>query len=350
MTLKLIAIGGLGTMLSPSAKHLKNHASAQYLRVLDRGGDSAIKQQRREAWQDHGAELVNSLEALLGDRDFDGLVICAGKNGDDYEILKKWVPLLKAQQFVLHLSTLSCSFVNAAYKFCAQQGVSYVNYPLTGGAKGAESGKMLILASGDPTLYNRLAPMLSAIGVPQYFGEEVTQGAAVKLIGHVLVFHGLLGVSLASVLHKNACGLSQLDPQQVPFFDFLNQGAGGTKQWDVAIRAGLAENKWDQGFFVHHAVVDAIYAASLLMEKNIPSTLILPILEVVLLFTYLLKKNKLSSPATQAIAPLIAEEPKADLDHYLQTHLSFNVAQCIKNCIAELPLDLQKSLMLDVEF
>jgi 3-hydroxyisobutyrate dehydrogenase-like beta-hydroxyacid dehydrogenase len=350
MPLKLVAIGGLGTMLSPSATHLQNHRDAHYLRVLDRGGNNPIKQQRRKAWQEQGAQLVSSIAELVDNQDFDGVVICAGKNGDDYGILKELVPLLKAKQFILHLSTLSCAFVSAAFKFCAQHKLRYANYPLTGGAKGAESGKMLILASGDKALYEQLTPMLIKIGVPQYFGEEVTQGAAVKLIGHVMVFHGLLGISLAAVLHKNVLGLPHLDSQQVSFFDFLNQGAGGTKQWDVTLRAGLAENKWDQGFFVHHAVIDALYAASLLAEKNVPATLILPILEVVLLFAYLLKKNVLSSPATQTIARLIAEEPKTELDHYLQAHLSFDIQQCIKNCIQALPVDLQNSLMLDVGF
>lgn len=350
MTLKLIAIGGLGAMLSPSAQHLKKHPNIRYIRILDRGGDNPIKQQRRDAWQDHGAQLVSSVTELVGDNDFDGVVICAGKNGDDYGILKELAPLLKAKQFILHLSTLSCAFVNAAYKFCSEHNIPYANYPLTGGVKGAESGKMLILASGDQTLYERLTPLLTAIGAPQYFGEEITQGAVVKLIGQVLVFHGLLGISLACVLHKNVSGLSHLDSQQVSFFDFLNQGAGGTKQWDVALRVGLAENKWDQGFLVHHAVIDAIYAASLLAEKNLPRTLILPLLEVVLLFAYLLKKDLSLCPATQAIANLIAEEPKAELDRYLQTHLSFDIQQSIKNCIHALPANLQKSLMLDVEF
>ncbi len=336
-------------MLGPAAQHLKNNEAASFLRVLDRGADdSPIKQQRRVAWREHGAELVNSLAQLVGDNEFSGVVICAGKNGDDWDILRELVPLLTENQFILHCSTVSCSFVTAASELCAQHEIQYANYPLTGGAKGAESGQMLILASGDKALYEQLTPLLTAIGKPQYFGEELILAAAVKLVGHVLLFHGLLGISLGAVLHKNVLGLTHLAPQQVDFFDLLNQGAGGTRQWEVALRIGLAEDQWQQGFLVRHAVIDALYAASLLQERNLPTLVILPILEIVLLFAYILNKKEFPNPTTQTIARLLAEEPAEKLDAFLQAHLSFDIEQCLQNCIQVLPADLQKSLLLHI--
>ena len=37
MTLRLIGIGGMGLMLSPSAKHLQAGGPANFLRIHDRG-------------------------------------------------------------------------------------------------------------------------------------------------------------------------------------------------------------------------------------------------------------------------------------------------------------------------
>jgi hypothetical protein len=37
MTIKLLGIGGMGLMLSPSAKHLKPEGAARFLRLHDRG-------------------------------------------------------------------------------------------------------------------------------------------------------------------------------------------------------------------------------------------------------------------------------------------------------------------------
>ena len=79
MTLRLVGIGGMGLMLSPSARHLKADAPAQYLRVHDRGTRDDRRNACREAWKAHGADVVTGYDALIGDGDFDGVVVCVGK-------------------------------------------------------------------------------------------------------------------------------------------------------------------------------------------------------------------------------------------------------------------------------
>ena len=88
MSLKLIGIGGLGLMLNPSAKHLSANGPAHYLRIHDRGSKTAGRETFRENWRKHGAELVSSYEALVGDGEFDGVVICAGKTETISRFLK----------------------------------------------------------------------------------------------------------------------------------------------------------------------------------------------------------------------------------------------------------------------
>lgn len=355
MTLKLLAIGGLGNMLGPSAKHLADKKTAHYLRILDRGSAGEKKDALRAAWQQHGATLVASMAELVADGDFDGIVICAGKNGDDCPIFQELLPLLakinhRRRYFILHLSTVSCDFVKNTYRYCAQHEVDYVNYPLTGGVKGSEAASMLILASGNETVYTRLLPMLERIGQPKYFGAAVEQAAAVKLIGHVMVFHGLLGLSLAIALQKQVFNLPALEQQQVEFFDFLNKGAGGTHQWEFSVRPGLSDNQWSRGFLIRHAVIDAIYTAQLLYEQKLPITLILPLLEVILLFSYILNHYSKPDLTTQAVTHLLATTPQTTLDDYLRQHLSFDFTTCMNSCIATLPKALQNSLMLTVSY
>lgn len=355
MSLKLIAIGALGNMLSPAAIHLKNSTAAHFIRILDRGTQSATHDQRRIAWQQHGAQSAADLTTLVGDGEFDGVIICAGKNGDDHKIFAELIPLLRKinsnhSYFILHLSTVSTSFVQITHEFCSQHNIQYANYPLTGGSKGAETAKMLILACGSEKLYQYVQPFLEKIGVPKYFGAEDTYGAIVKLIGQVLVFHGLLGMSLAALLHKNAFHLLELGGTQIDFFDFLNNGAGGSKQWDVALRHGIADDNWSAGFLMRHAVVDLIYAITLMQEKNLPTTLLLPSLEIALLFTIILQKTENQNLATQAICRLIATTPKTEIDAYLKQHLSFDSAQCLQNCIKLLPTTIQKTIALQVSY
>jgi len=352
MTLKLIAIGALGNMLGPSAKHLLNSDCAKYIRVLDRGAPGAQKDALRKDWQVHGATSVTTLKELIGDGDFDGVVICAGKNGDDYQIFRELVPLLTSQKhFVLHCSTVSCQFVQATHTYCAQHHIHYANYPLTGGAKGAVAGTMLVLCSGDENFYHKLEPMLSKIGKPKYFGERIDLAAGVKLIGHVLVFHGLLGMSLAVSLQKQLFGFSSINKQQVEFFDFLTQGAGGMRQWEVAVRPGVADDNWTQGFLVPHAVIDALYTAQLMQEQQLPVTLILPLLEVALLMAYVLQHNTSEQPiATQSVTRLIANTDKKIVDEFVKQYLSLDIEVCFKNCVSALPEKIQQTLMLEVKY
>jgi len=325
MTIKLVGIGGMGLMLSPSAKHLKPGGPARFLRVHDRGTKDERRDRCRQAWQDHGAELVNDYESLVGDGDFDGVVICAGKNGDDCDIFRTLVPLMqhnqKGRKFVMHLSTVSAGFARAVHDFLGDAGIDYANYPLTGGPLGAENANMLVLASGDKAVYDRLEPTLQAIGNPRYFGAGVTAGAEVKLIGQLMVFNGLTGICSAAAL-KAECFQEELSgAAQAEFFDFLNGGAGGTRQWDVALAKGVRDDTWDQGFMIHHAVVDAIYAAKLCRERGLAAFAVMPMVAIALAFAYLLEKYEGAPLATHAIAREMIQANAAGMDAFVNRHI-----------------------------
>ena len=354
MTLKLIGIGGMGLMLSPSAKHLKPGGPARFLRMHDRGTKDDRRDGCRRAWQDHGAEIVHDYEALLGDGDYDGVVICAGKNGDDRDIFRALVPGMtrnkKRTPFILHLSTVSAGFVQSVSKYLEKMDIDYVNYPLTGGPLGAENGNMLILASGKQSLYDRLEPTLQAIGNPKYFGDSATAGSEVKLIGQLMVFNGLLGISSAAAL-KSACFNEELHGStQSDFFDFLNGGAGGTRQWDVALSKGVRDNTWDQGFMIHHAAVDAIYAAELCRNMGLPSVAIIPMTVIALSFAFLLNKFEGAPLATHAIVREMLARNAQELDDFINHRISYvDPKTSINTCIEALPERVKASVLLDID-
>ena len=354
MTLKLIGIGGLGLMLSPSAKHLEPGGPARFVRMHDRGTRDARRDNCRQAWQKHGAQIVNDFEALVGEGDYDGVVICAGKNGDDCEIFKTLVPLMHNNNndhpFILHLSTVSAGFAQRAFEFSGAMGIDYVNYPLTGGPLGAENANMLILASGTESIYRRLEPTLRVIGKPKYFGDSITAGAEVKLIGQLMVFNGLVGISSAAAL-KSACFSEDLHgSSQAGFFDFLNGGAGGTRQWDVALAKGVRDNVWDQGFMIHHAAVDAIYAAELGRQRGLPSVAIIPMVATALSFAFLLSKYEGSPLATHSIVREMLAGNAKELDEFLNQRISYSEPETsINNCIDALPERVKASVLLNID-
>ena len=354
MTLRLVGIGGLGLMLSPSAKHLKASGPARFLRMHDRGTQDTRRDACRKSWQEHGAELVSDFEQLIGDGELDGVIICAGKNGDDRQIIHSLVPIIqktgKTLPFIVHLSTVSAGFVSAAHEYLSTSDFDYANYPLTGGPAGAESGTMLILASGNRSLYEKMEPTLKAIGTPKFFGSSVTAGAEVKLIGQLMVFNGLIGICSAAALKAECFEEGLIGSDQSAFFDFLNGGAGGTRQWDVALSKGIRDNVWEQGFMIHHAVVDALYAAELCRVRGLPSFTVLSMISTALSFAYLLDKYKGVPLATHAIAREMLSDNSQDIDAFLKKNIDYaNMETSIQNCIEVLPPKVRESVMLDID-
>src|SRR5918911_935785 len=303
--LKLAYVGGLGLMAGPAGTHLKPDGPAKVLRVHDRGNPGAQRDAFRASWKAHGAELVGTFDALVGDGKLDGVVVCAGKNGDDVRIVAELARLLQARcdtpPFILHMSTVSAGFTVAAHAFCTHLGIGYVNYPLTGGPLGAQLGGghpngMLILASGDQGLYERLEPTLKVLGRPKYFGPSVSAGAETKLIGQHLVFDGCTGIS------------------------------------------------------TRHAVVDAIYAAKLAQEKGLPRFSIQPMLNIALAFAFVLRKYPQTAVATHAIARELTANAAPELDAFMSEHGAFGgtVDTGLASCIATLPSAVQQTVLLNV--
>ena len=345
-------IGALGTMLGPAAKHLLAAQDVRVLRILDRGTAGEARAQYRQAWQHYGADLVSSVDALIAQQDFDGIVLCVGKNGDDHQLLQQLVPHLNPNTFILHLSTVSCAFVKATHLFCTQHQIEYVNYPLTGGALGAAQASMLILAGGPRALYERLEPFLQHLGKPRYLGNALDSGTSTKLIGHVLVFNGLLAISSAVTLAARCQKQLNFSEEQVALFDFLNQGAGGTRQWDVALKNGVQDHDWQKGFLLKHAAIDLIYLLQLMIEQKQSPSAFSALFELAYSFAYLLQQG-FENHATQLIAQywLYPEQAK-NLQHFLAQHFDSNLNETekLQRCVALLPEKLRKNVMLEVAY
>ncbi len=356
--LQLGGVGVFGWMLKPAARHLsKPDSPATIVRVHDRGKTGTSHDAIRQTWRDHGAMLVSDFASLAGEGDLDGVLVCAGKNGDDRDIFRELVPLLEPKTakrpVVVHMSTVSPGFSRAAYAYCDRYNIDYVAAPLTGGPAGAESATMLILTCGSRKVIDLLQPTLEFLGKPKYFGEDIGAGAAVKLIGHLMVGGGLWGVTSAASLHTSIFQSGTLGGgEQTAFFDFLNGGAGSTAQWPRALRMGVDEAQFEKGFLIKHAVVDMVYLADLLHQRGQSLLSIIPVLNLVLGFAYILHHfNPSVQFATHALVQAMLNERKDEVNLFVRKHLDLsNTQAAIDGCIDALPPAIKESVLLDVNF
>jgi 3-hydroxyisobutyrate dehydrogenase-like beta-hydroxyacid dehydrogenase len=332
-------IGGLGVMLSPSAQHLQQATTMRVATVLDRGRASSARDAARQAWRDYGASLVTDYVSLL--EGCAHVLVCAGKNGGDLAIIKNivqhWQDRGQNEGVIIHCSTLTPAFVVAAFGYCQQFGYDYVNYPLTGGAKGAIQAKMLIMASGSESVFRAHESWLCCLGVPTYYGKEVALAAKIKLMSHAMVFSGLHGVSVASLLYQEV-GLSSERSDQVAFFDTLNQGAGGTRQWDLVLRQALAHEDWQTGFRIDHACADLLYLLQWMIESKVPEAFCLPYFPVALLLIYCQIHFAEDNFATQAVIRLGDLKHRQVLDAWIDSLQEYKTsASCLGYCVGLLP-------------
>jgi 3-hydroxyisobutyrate dehydrogenase-like beta-hydroxyacid dehydrogenase len=352
--LKVGVVGGLGLMSSPMARHWTPDGPVQVVRVHDRGAPGKRRDACRQAWRDHGAELVPNLQDVTAFSDIDGVFACCGKNGDDLSIIASLAQSMTGSErrpFLCHMSTVSAGFVSAAEKFCHQHSIDYVNYPLTGGPIGAEKATMLILASGNPEVYERLRPALSKLGNPKFFGENLTAATEVKLIGQIMVFIGLLGICSAAAVHSECFQDGRIGgSQQSEFFDFLNAGAGGTRQWDVILSAGIRNDTWDAPFLLEYGAIDAIYAAHLALERGTSYLTVRPLLDVALAFSFVLN-NIGATLATHSIVREMVKSRARELDEFILTHSGSprDLRGCLEMCIRSLPASLQGKVALQIQ-
>ncbi|MCB1857499.1 MAG: NAD(P)-dependent oxidoreductase [Gammaproteobacteria bacterium] len=357
--LTLVYVGGLGMMAGPASVHLTPLTAAQVLRVHDRGTVGDTRDQFRTSWKRHGAELVSSFDDLIGDGNIDGVVVCAGKNGDDLPIIANLTHLLEKRThrpaFILHMSTVSPAFAESATRFCHESGVTYANYPLTGGPIGARLGGgdakgMLILASGQKALFERLLPTLRLLGHPKFFGLEPSAGAVTKLIGQHLVFNGLTAISAATAIHSIYFNEGKIGgAAQADYLGFLNGGAGGTRQWDVAMKKGVEDAVWDSGFLIPHAVVDAIYAAKLALDCKLPRFAVQSIINVAYVFSFLLDQYPRTVLATHAIVREMVSAHSAMIDQFMVVSGAYSaeVEDALAACIESLPERVRETVLIE---
>lgn len=349
--LRVSVLGGLGTMASPMATHWQDHQVAQVMCVHDRGTQSDRHEAARAAWRAHGARLVDGYEALVDAAHLDGVIVCCGKNGDDAAIIGALARQLTAGKFICHLSTVSARFVQVAQQYCAQHHVVYVNYPLTGGPIGAQQASMLILASGDKPLFDRMEPALAQIGRPRYFGESITAGAEVKLMGQLMVFNALFGLCSAAAIHTQSFQNGSIGgADQAAFFDFLNTGAGGSRQWDVALSHGIRNDVWDAGFSLRYAVADVLYAADLCAQHQVSFLAADAMIQMALCFSFILQEIG-SEMATQSLMQALVAERKSALEQFVLAHAAprDDVAAGIARCLQSLPKAIRESTCIAIE-
>ena len=228
---------GLGVMGAPMAGHLAKagHAMTVYNRTaakaqawVDAHGGQAASTPREAA---RGAEFVM---ACVGNDD-DLRQVCLGEDG-------AFAGMERGSVFVDH-TTVSAEVTRELHAAAAENGVAFVDAPVSGGQAGAENGQLVVMCGGEEEAYARAAPVIDTYAkLCKRLGESGA-GQLCKMVNQICIAGLVQGLSEGLHFAQKA----GLDGRAV--VEVIGGGAAGS--WQMVNRyETMLDDKFDHGFAV----------------------------------------------------------------------------------------------------
>jgi 3-hydroxyisobutyrate dehydrogenase len=164
-------------------------------RVLGAGHELLVYDRRTEArahFAELGAEVVGA-PAELGECELVEVAVVNDQQVEEVLISNGLFEAMAPGAMVAVHSTIHPDTCSRLGKVAERHGVSYLDAPVSGGARGAQAGRLMLLAGGDRTVFERCRPVFESFGVPIYLGP-VGSGQLAKLLNNAF-FMVQIGVS-----------------------------------------------------------------------------------------------------------------------------------------------------------
>lgn len=228
---------GLGIMGRGMVKNLveKGHTVTVWNRTRERA--DALKRELK-------VTLAATPQQLAAGNDF--VLMCVSDTPDVEAVLFGEDGVAAGVQSgatVVDLSTISPSAAKRFAARLAEDGVGFLDAPVSGGSEGAAKGTLSIMVGGEVAQFDRARPVLAAIGSRITHIGPSGSGQMTKLMNQVLVVVNMLAVGEALLLGRAA----NLDLRKA--VEAVEAGAAGS--WMLSQRAPQAiSGYWKPGFTI----------------------------------------------------------------------------------------------------
>ena len=230
-----VAFIGLGNMGFPMAGHLA--AGGHEVTVYNR------TRSRAEAWvaRHQGAAAATPREAAAGA----GIVFtCVGADNDLREVVLGdggALAALQAGAILVDHTTASADVAREVAARADEQGVAFLDAPVSGGQNGAENGVLTVMVGGGEAAFERARPVIECYARAVTLMGPVGAGQLTKMVNQICCVGIVEGLAEA----LNFAVRAGLDPGRV--VDVISKGAA--QSWQMDNRAGtMIEGKFDFGF------------------------------------------------------------------------------------------------------
>lgn len=236
-TITTVAFIGLGVMGYPMAGHLAKQGLTT--RVYNRTSSKA------DAWANEygGTAHATPKEAADG---ADLVLICVGNDDDVRQVTTGTDGVLSsmtAGTYLIDHTTASADLALELDTTCREQGVAFLDAPVSGGQQGAENGALTIMCGGEQAHFDAVHPILNHYARAVTLMGSASSGQLTKMVNQICIAGLVQG--LAEGLHF--AEQAGLDQQQV--IDVVSKGAAGSWQMENRHKTMIA-NEYNHGFAV----------------------------------------------------------------------------------------------------
>jgi 3-hydroxyisobutyrate dehydrogenase-like beta-hydroxyacid dehydrogenase len=174
-------------------------------------------------------------------------------------------PQVQSVKAWFDLSTNSPAMVRKLHKQMAAKGIQLLDAPVSGGPRGAQSGKLAIWVGGDAQVFENYKPILQAIGDQPYYVGPIGAGTVAKLAHNAASF--TVQAALAEIFTLGV----KAGVEPLALFKALRQGATGRKRTFDRLPEHFLPGVYDPpAFTVRLAHKDMTLAMELAAAEGVP--------------------------------------------------------------------------------
>lgn len=252
---------GVGTMGRHMASNLQK--AGHELVVHDLRREAAAPHLAAGAvWAETPAQLAAQVQVLFtslpGPPDVEAVAL--GENG----ILQG----IRAGTIYFDLSTNSPALVRRLHGIFAERGVQMLDSPVSGGPRGAETGRLALWVGGEEAVFEEYKHVLNAIGdQPSYIGP-IGAGTVAKLV------HNCAGYAIQTALAEVFTMGVKAGVEPLALFKAVRNGAGGRRRTFDGLLDQFLPGTFDTpSFALRLAHKDVSLATALGRELSVPMRL-----------------------------------------------------------------------------
>lgn len=233
-----LAFIGLGIMGYPMAGHLAaaGHEVVVYNRTTERA----------QAWVEQFGQRMAMTPAEAA-RDADAVLTCVGNDADVLSVLEGPDGVLAAMRpgaLLIDHTTASADLARRLAQQCRAAGLGFVDAPVSGGQKGAETGQLTVMCGcDDPATYADAREIIAAYARACELLGDAGCGQLAKMANQIAIAGVLQGLAEA----VNFAQRAGLDIDQL--VTVISKGAAGS--WQMENRSStMSRDEFDFGFAV----------------------------------------------------------------------------------------------------